>query len=86
MFPEYPDPDTVAFVPVILDVLAKVPSELIMDTLYPDKSSPIKDSKFISKCEQDTIDFAKKFAKKLNKKEIGFPISFMLLSIVKFND
>lgn len=26
--------------------------------------------KFISKCEKDTIDFAKKFAKKLNKKDI----------------
>lgn len=26
--------------------------------------------KFISKCEQDTINFAKKFAKKLNKKDI----------------
>lgn len=26
--------------------------------------------KFISKCEQDTIEFAKKFAKKLNKKDI----------------
>lgn len=26
--------------------------------------------KFISKCEQDTINFAQKFAKKLNKKDI----------------